>query len=581
MLNRRHRRGSYALAQPSPVASMMRRTVSLLILGVVLLVVGTKVLNFFGVGNLMQQNAVVLAIEGQGTVNVSIEGKSIQRAENNLKLYPGDRVETSGRAFGVLSFFDESYVRLDERSEVLITQSVKGAEESSLSVELIKGTIWVAVPTVEAFSGSILREIQTENMKVAFPSRTEAIVSPSSIVVFAADGLGVSIWLTGMEDPIVIGEGQQLSVPQQSVITGDPYRYRKPLDPLVMRPTFVEESRSSYAKHRSVQELSSPEPTAPTNEIIVVTEPQDGMQVQTSTVRVEGKVGTQVSSVRINGYIVAIDEAQSTFAQDMALPDSNDVSIVIEALAADGTVQEEVRRTIHRDRKPPEPPIITSPASSGQTYLTSRETIEIKGKTKKDIVGVEVNDYRLQLFNPGDDTWTYLANVKLDNFKPGENVYKVIAINKGGYKSEPAFITIVLGEGEEGVIAEVSYDEGEENTDLSEITTSDVLPSNVPMLPGTLKVVSPTEGAFHKATDTSLLIEGAASDKTHSVWVNDYRLQLYEPGKTFWNYIADTKLFTMRRGTNIYHIVARDSEGKILDEMEYTILLDPQNLNSN
>jgi len=557
----------------------MRRTVILLILGVMLLVVGTKVLQFFGVGNVMQQNAVVLGLEGQGTVNVSIEGKSVQRAENNLKLYPSDRVETSGRAYGVLSFFDDTYVRLDERSEVLITKSVKGAEESSLAVELLNGTIWVAVPTIESFSGSILREIQTANMKVSLPSRTEAIVSPSSIVVFAADGLGVNIWLTGREDPIVIGEGQQLSVPEQTVITGNPYRYRKPLDPLVMRPTFVEESRNSYIKHRAVQEVSSPEPTTPTDEIILVTEPQDGIQVQTSTVRVAGSVGPQVSSVRINGYIVAIDEAQSTFAQDMALPDSDDVKIIIEALSADGTVQEEVRRTIHRDRDPPEPPVITVPASTGQTYLTSRDTIEIKGKAAKDIVGIEVNEYRLQLFNPGDDTWKYLANVKLDNYKPGENVYQVVTINKGGYKSEPAVITIVLGEGEEGVIAEgESTEEDKESTDLSDITTSDVLPSNVPLLPGTLMVVGPTEGTFHTSTGTSLLIEGTVSDKAHSVWVNDYRLRLYEPGKTFWNYIADTKLFTMRRGTNVYHIVARDSEGKILDEMEYTILLDPQKI---
>ncbi|MBU0766423.1 hypothetical protein KKF55_01385 [Patescibacteria group bacterium] len=581
MLNRRHRRGSYALAQSSPFTSMVRRVVILLFLGVLLFVLGTKILRFFGVGNMVQQNFVVLTIEGQGTVNVSIEGKDLQRAENDLKLYPDDRIETSGRAFAVLSYFDGTDVRIDERSEVLITKSAKGEEESELALELTKGTIWVATPTASTFSGSIIRKIQTPNLNIMLPSRTEAIISPTSIVVFAADGLGASIWLTGIEKPILIGEGQQLSVPDQTIITGDPYRYRKPLDPLIMRPTFVEESRISHAKRHAITDVTPSEPAMPIDEVLLVTQPQDGAQIQSSTVHVAGSVGINVSSVRINGYIVAVDKAQSTFAQDIALPDSDEVSIVIEALASDGTVQEEVRRTIHRNREPPQPPIITFPASAGQTYLTSNEILEIKGKASKEVVGIEVNDYRLQLFNPGDDSWTYLANVKLNNYKRGENIYSVVAINKGGYRSEPAIITIMLGEGEEGVIIKAedpSKEEEEEVSNLSNITTSDVLPSNLPLLPGSLKVVGPTEGSFHAATGTELLIEGTVAESTHSVWVNDYRLQLYEPGKSFWNYIADTKLLTLRRGTNIYHIVARDSEGKILDETEYTVRLDTTNL---
>ncbi|MCF7844442.1 MAG: hypothetical protein K9M03_01260 [Kiritimatiellales bacterium] len=581
MLNRRHRRGSYALAQASPVTSMVGRMVILLLLGLSLFILGTKVLRFFGVGNDVRQNSVLLSIEGQGTVSVSIEGKEMKRADNDLKLYPDDRIETSGRAFAVLSYFDDTNVRLDERSEVLITDSAKGAEESVLSLELTKGNIWIATPTITTFSGSIIRQVVTPNLKLMLPARTEAIISTTSIVVFSADGLGASVWLTGRDEPILIGEGQQLSVPDQTIITGDPYRYRKPLDPLIMRPTFVEESRASHAKRQMTSNIEPVEPAIPIDEILLVTEPQDGAQIQSSTVRVAGSVGKSVSSVRINGYIVAVDEAKSTFAQDMALPDNDEVDIVIEALASDGTVEEEVRRTIRRDRKPPEPPVITSPASDGQTYLTSEETLEIKGKASKEVVGIEVNDYRLQLFNPGDDSWTYLANVKLDNFQPGKNIYNVVAINRGGYRSEPAVLTIILGEGEEGVIAEGDAepsDDKEESTGLENITTSDVLPNNVPLLPGSLKVVGPTEGTFHAATGTELLIEGVVSDNTNSVWVNDYRLQLYEPGRGFWNYIADTKLFTLRRGTNIYHIVARDSEGKILDEMEYTVRLDPQSL---
>ena len=59
------------------------------------------------------------------------------------------------------------------------------------------------------------------------------------------------------------------------------------------------------------------------------------------------------------------------------------------------------------------------------------------------------------------------------------------------------------------------------------------------------------------------------------MWVNDYQLQLYVAGKTFWNYIANTEYGNLKRGKNIYVIVTRNAKNEILDRVEYTVTYNP------
>jgi hypothetical protein len=94
-------------------------------------------------------------------------------------------------------------------------------------------------------------------------------------------------------------------------------------------------------------------------------------------------------------------------------------------------------------------------------------------------------------------------------------------------------------------------------------------------MPGSLSVTAPMPGTQYAATETGFLLEGATLPETYSVWVNGYRLRLYEPGKTFWNYKVSTEIGTLKRGENVYRIVARNSKGEILDTLEYTVTFKP------
>ncbi|NOS67597.1 MAG: hypothetical protein HOO67_04515, partial [Candidatus Peribacteraceae bacterium] len=102
------------------------------------------------------------------------------------------------------------------------------------------------------------------------------------------------------------------------------------------------------------------------------------------------------------------------------------------------------------------------------------------------------------------------------------------------------------------------------------------LPTNAPLSPGTLTVTLPTAGTTHTETGTGFLLEGATSAQTSTIAVNDYVLQLYKPGKTTWNYIAETGLNNLKKGKNVYVIVARNAKQEILDTMTYTVEYAPE-----
>ncbi|MDD5025758.1 MAG: hypothetical protein PHH13_00065 [Candidatus Peribacteraceae bacterium] len=569
MLRRRHYTGQYPLATAPGSLSALRSIIALILIALVLFYLGRKVMQFFNVGNAVRQNAAVLLTEGPGTVNVSIDGGELKRAENRLKLYPKDQVTTSGNARAALALFDGTIVRLDTTTTLQVVESEHGVKQSRIVLALNGGSAWISTPTVDDYSGSILREIHTTQMNLTLPSRTEVVVTPSAFTTFAADGQGISVLVAGNRTSVIIGEGQQFTIPAGAPLAGNLYRFRSPLDPLMVRSSFVEESRSmrySIGVNVSGSGTLAP-PETESQDVLTVSEPTQGITLETATVKVIGSVRKPAEKVRINGYIV--ETTNGRFEREISLPDEDEVTVLVEALNADGTVNEKIQRILKRDRKPPEAPIILTPAKAGETYATMHDPIEISGEAPDGTVGIVVNDYRLQLFTPGERTWSYLASTKLANMQPGSNTYSVVAINKGGYRSTPAVITILFNQGQEGLVKLAGTGAAAPST----IPTEDAatLPDNAPLSPGSLAVTGPAAGTQFTSTGSSFLLEGITSPATASIWVNDYRLKLYLPGKITWNYIADVQYGTLSRGRNLYRIVTRDKNNMILDTLTYTV----------
>ena len=545
-----------------------------------MLLAGWWLIRTFGFGNTVQRVAANMQPEQNAVVQVSIGGGEWNRTSQSLKLYADDGLATGSNTHAMLDFFDSTVVRLDSNTTVRIVESNEGEKESAVTIGLEDGIVWVHTPATSAFTGSIVRTVRTPLFRAELSGGTEALVTPRSVIVFRGEGIGTAVHVSETEEPIFIGEGQMLHLPAD-VQTHDLYRYRSTIDTQTADAPFVQASRTAVRTALQNRKEATLQPSLlQDGEVLQVTEPKNNARVQGQTVTVRGSVDTStVATVRINGYETQFDAETGVFSLELSLPIDNDITdISIDAMGTDGALVYQIVRTVESYKEPPEPPTFIRPAETGATYQTQNTRIEIVGRAPEDAVGIIVNDYRLQFFEPGDATWTYLASTILENLVEGENVYEAVAVNEAGLLSEPATLTIILGGETEGIITPGENETEEEEEEEEELQPAQ-LPQNDPLMPGSITVTAPTPGSEHEADtreEASLLIEGTVPAATHTVWVNGYRLRLYEPGKTYWNYIASTELGTMSRGRNGYEIVARNAEGQILDTFTYIIRFSPK-----
>jgi hypothetical protein len=566
----RYRRGVYPLVrEPSPLARLLRSLVTLAVLLLVLYWIGSFLLRLLGVGGAMERVSATLYTEDRGIVTVALQKDQPQPAENGMSILPGDVISAGPSAHAALQFFDGTWVRSDQNADMVVRASDLSKKTSQVSVEVLKGQIWINTPSSKAYTGSVVRTVATATLQYQLPPGTEAVLSAESLKVFAADGAGVTVTLKG-HDPFTIGEGQQWTLPSGTAFT-DVFAFRTPLNVAAV-PDFVMQSRLKYAQKAvatgSGQVIGS-------TDILTIQSPVSGFVLHDPTVIVKGRTSAAVTQVLINGHEAPLADDR-TFTLEVAAPDSGTFDIRVQALDATHNVLAattvsvkvgEMSAAVSADA-----PTIADPAPAGSTYRTQEQEIVLRGTVPAGTKAVMVNDYKLQLFSPDKGTWSYLASQKLGNMKPGSNAYDVYALDAAGKKSPPASITILVEDGAIGVVGGGTVQTS--STASSKLNPS-TLPNNAPTAPGTLQVTGPEAGTTHTETGTGFLLEGKTSAKTATLWVNDYQLQLFKPGKTYWNYIADTTRKNLVPGKNTYHIVARAADGKILDTLDYVVTYTP------
>lgn len=531
--------------------------------------IASKAISFFD-PSVGRKSATRLELRTPEGVQVSLQGESWQRGETNLKMYASDAALTRANGDAILHFFDGSTVRLDTGTEILIEKSDHQADGTSvIEINVRSGRIWFSSPSQEAFSGAIIRIVHTGNYDAAIPDGSEALLSFTLLNVIRASGLGVHATMTfsDKKPSLTVGEGQYLPVSEQMkrlIEDGaDPYEFRDPVTLELLQDPFLISSLS-VAGQRPAPNLSGTGSVSSETEEsrpLTVTSPEDQARVNERTVTVAGSVSPRIAQVRVNSQLVAI-QSDLTFSVDISMPSTPTVQITVEATDTQGIPLGKIERTVVNDFKViVEPVRIKSPVGSGETLTTALQEIEITGEAPTGTVGVEVNDYKLQLFKPGAKTWSYLASTLLGNMKPGENIYSVRAIDEAGNKSEPRRITIVLS--------------GDMVANDESSSSPPPLKQNPPLTPGILSVQKPAAGTVFDTSEREIVLEGLTTDATHSISINGYTLSLYEAGKTTWNYIASVELETMKRGKNVYRVVARNAGGEILDVLEYTINFKP------
>lgn len=544
----------------------MRLLLALAALIVISYLLWTLLLKLLGVSAVVERAGAFLAVEDRGTVNITIDGKQ-QRAEDGMMVFSGESVSTSKGAHASLQFFDASRVRLADGTDLGVTESSRGKQGSRVSLDLRQGSLWVATSGARSFTGSVAWAISSPTLDFTVAQGTEAELSPTSVTVFSSDGDGVIVTLKG-HDPFQISEGQQWMLPASGQVGNNIYDHRSPLDPLAARSSFVVVSRSML--QASLIKPPTPNTSA---ELLTLAAPANGAVITTPTVIVQGTVGPGVTRVMVNGYPVLLDTVKRSFSQEVSPSEGQgDFEIAVQAQDDARTILAEAHRTVKRGPPAPlSPPAITAPARTGDTYGTQAEELILRGTAPPGTAGIMVNDYKLQLFEPTKGEWSYVASLRLKNMVPGTNTYDVYAMSASGKKSDAARLTIIQGgDGPTGVIATAS------SSSSAASVSPGTLPTNTPTLPGTLLVTAPEAGLTHTETGTGFLLEGTTSARTASIWVNDYKLQLYKSGKTTWNYIVDVAFNNLKKGKNTYEVTARGSDEQILDTLTYTVEYQPE-----
>lgn len=530
---------------------------------------GWRGLQALGILNQVQRMRAELSVTA-GDVNVSLEGGELRKAAD-AKLYADDRVVSNSGGRAQLKFFDGSLASLEELSDVTITRSEKGTKRSTISLMLQQGRLAISVPSSLSLTGSSMQHIvQTSSYTASLPAGTKAVFSQRGVQVADAEGLGVTIAVEGVQEPAYVGEGQQLLLPD-GTISGSLYSYRSAVDPAAVRlVTGLSLTQQPLDLPSTPQDASD---VGLLQDALTLSSPLEDELVTTSTVQVRGQAGPAVQRVRINGHDAKLDPADGSFSQELAVTKGATMEVLAEALDLRDVVIAQQQRTVRLKPAELQKPVITSPAGDGSTYRTGKMKFEIRGTAPAGAAGIVVNDYRLQLFKQGDTAWAYLANADLGNVSIGTNVFTVYAVDAAGTKGPAATLTVILEEGAtDGTVTQGgTSSSGTAASSEPEQVDEATLPKNAPLSPGSLTVTAPTTGAPYVATETEILIEGNTSKDTDSVWVNGYKLRLYKPGATFWNYYARTQYATLKKGKNTYVVNARNAKGELLDTVTYEI----------
>ena len=161
---------------------------------------------------------------------------------------------------------------------------------------------------------------------------------------------------------------------------------------------------------------------------------------------------------------------------------------------------------------------ITEP-NNGASFTTSETRFDIKGTVPAGTTKVEVNDYRLQLFESGSTEFRYTASSSMGNLEIGkQNTYTVKAYNSDGEVLGTASITIDVESGSTGAPKfTIPTDTGSYTTNLDEVT-----------------------------------IGGTAGKWITRVFINDQNLDTYIPGSEEWS-----KVVKLEAGENVFTLYGK------------------------
>lgn len=444
------------------VAYILPLITSILCIVLVVLAVNTWVNYSSSTQNtvLSDKALATFTVDGQSTFIV-LDGKEHRIGKDSTsQIFSGEGVATGAGTRQYVELMGKGYLRLESYSTMFMKKLSQGVELLNLG----KGNAWIRFEKTQ----DDVKEIKVKLKNAELSLVPGAVVMVRNIngdqLIAVIEGKAQAKILNDqasiLKEVLILG-GQYIAFDTQtlaSIESQDAGALVKNLSDEIKNSDWyswnlVEDRKIQNYEPASVDEKSNTNAAAQTNSNTSTTTAMMPIEVSnilsgdvftTATITVKGTLLVDgVTAVSVNGKMAELSESTKTWAV-YKLPLSKDGknSLTVKATVAGKTTTLDAF-TVVRDLAIPDAPVLTSPKT------TSQSVTKLTGTVEKDVVRVDVNGYNLKKFVPGSGAWQYVLSTDIDNLKPGENVYKVVAYDKGGNASK-ALVAVITYTGEAG-----------------------------------------------------------------------------------------------------------------------------------
>jgi hypothetical protein len=499
----------------------------LICLGIIVILVVKLILAFVNDNSENLDNKVTLYLEGDKNAQILPEDQSgWVKAYDGSALFPGDSVKTGAQTKAILIFNDTNVLRLDQNSQLVLTDLTKNDSALNVLVEFSYGEIWIKK---NSFDGDFI--VKTKHAKIYSLGTTFAIEDRSYEILRVMGG--------NVQFDIFDEKDEERDIPLESYVAG-----------VGQQITLTEKSYEAIVA-RSVVDIK----TAISNEweatewyiwnIKEDKEPTDFAALIKENKNVNDSSATTDNTITNNNQYDQIPA-------DIINVDQNPVSEPKES------------EIITLKEKPVV--FITKPSQSPYTLNEEKYMIQgtIKGYATQVIVESVTGDgikdkYTLSKFKAGDTSWSYLAYKNYKNISEGSNIYKIYAKDQNGIASEAVQVLIQVPEG--AFVTETENTETEQSNNVA-LEAPVVLSFN-----GT----SNTNNNY-ETTEDRVEIIGMVDKSVQKVVVNGFVLTLFEAASSSWKYYAKTEYNTLKIGENNYSVYGVDANGNKTPSVTFVIV---------
>ncbi len=440
-----------------------------------------------------ETTAAELNIErGRAEFQLSTENSNWTPAFSGQTFVEGDQLKTAKNSTIRLNFFDDSTLFLNEETELAIEKLEKNnSDKKTASFHLSEGQIWGhSNETLTTAPKDISYTIGTDRLNLYIKGTIFHLETNSEQDILRLMKGEVEADILNEESQTIktlsIGVGQQLVVNSETLnqitenqdvltlIDSEFLTSNWHISNLENFDTEGAEKLKAQATPQTteVTTIAEEEPISEENLLdpVEILEPAEGASIPANLdlIKIVGTAPLETTQIQVNGYTLSKyqpgDRKWSYFAATKfgTLKSGTNTYEVI-AFSRDGKQSAPVTLTINYEGATPQfTPIPSSTETTNSTettttlpapkisnppifaedptavYETSAAVVTIAGTVSSSTQAVEVNNFRLRKFSPGDTTFSYIANANYGNMKEGENTFTIVAIGPNQERSEQA-----------------------------------------------------------------------------------------------------------------------------------------------